>query len=59
MKRVCAWCDKIMRSEKCEPNNDKVTHGICSACKKNASREITLLKTSLLNRKISRCTKLL
>jgi len=54
MKTVCAWCNKIIRATDCNHSDNKVTHGICPGCKSNASREILLLKVSLLRRKIDR-----
>lgn len=39
---VCAWCGRLLGSHTLEgPGGDRLSHGICDACRRKVLQEIT------------------
>lgn len=49
MRRICAWCKKELTPREDMGTEAEITHGICSSCALNFSREIPKTVKSLLD----------
>ena len=52
MKKVCAWCDKVMTEGSGEPNEAEhvITHGICRTCAKAVLIDLSIPMQEFLDR---------